>query len=45
MKFPVTPESISALTLSRLTLTYIINDDVVSVIIIVRRSFLRSFAV
>ena len=45
MKFSVASESISALILSRLIFIYIKNDGVVSVIAIIRRSLLRSFAV
>ena len=45
MKFFVAPESISALALSLLTLTYMTNGGVVSVAVIVRRSFLRFSAV
>ena len=45
MKFPIAPESISALALSRLTFTYIKNSGVVSVTIIIRRSSLRFSAI
>ena len=42
MKFSIASKSISALTFSRLILIYIINNGIVSVVIIIRRSFLRS---
>ena len=45
MKFPVTPKSISALALSLLILIYITNSGVVNIIIIIRKSSLRSSAV
>ena len=45
MKFSVASESISALTFSRLTFIYIRNNNVVSVITIIRKSFLKSFTI
>ena len=45
MKFFVTFKSISALVLSRLTLIYITNGNIVSIIVIIRKSSLRSSTV
>ena len=45
MKFLVTSKSISVLAFSRPILIYITNNNVVNIIIIVRKSFLRFFAV
>ena len=45
MTFPVAPKSINVLAFSRLTLTYIINNNIINIIIIIRKSFLRSSAI
>ena len=45
MKFPVTPKSINVLVFSRLTFIYMTNGGVVSVAVIIRKSFLKSSAV
>ena len=42
IKFPVTPKLISVLIFCRLILTYIRNNNVVNIIIIILESFVKS---
>ena len=45
MKFFITPKSISVLVLNLPILIYITNGGVVNIIIIIRKSFLKSFTI
>ena len=45
MKFPITPKSINALAFSRLILTYIINNNIINITVIIRKSSLRFFTI